>query len=1105
MYIYHNSRNLNYREPFGAAAIGTKIKIAIDFQDALPTEVILRIWTDGVGETRIPMTVSKGEDGYKASAAYTAEEPSLCWYRFEIRLADGSKFYYGAEEGRQGGEGQLYPANRDCPSYQISIYKPRKVPEWYRHGLVYQIFPDRFAREEGITEEKLAARLKGHEHGSKRRIVPWDTPVRYERNADRSIAAWDFYGGSLNGIREKLDYLKDLGVSVIYLNPIFESASNHRYDTGDYMSVDPLLGTEEDFAALCREARLKGISVILDGVFNHTGCDSIYFNKYDNYESLGAYQSTESPYRDWYSFNNTDCGYDSWWGVADLPSLRESDKHLRDFIYGSKDSVVRKWLKLGAKGWRLDVADELPDGFIAGIKQAVQEEMIDDGLLMGEVWEDASNKVAYGVRRRYFQGEELDCVMNYPFRDRVCDYLLGRCGAAELAETLYTLYENYPREAVYAGLNLLGSHDTVRIFTQLGGAPDKDTLSEAERESFRLSKEQKGQAKARLWLAVLMQMTLPGVPCIYYGDELGLEGYTDPYNRAPYPWDGGDADCLNIYRNAIGLRRTLKIFTDGLLEPFAVDEDVFGFTRRLGDEAVTVLINRSANSEKDVLLPRLNEYAVDLISGKLYCGDSIDVHLYPYGSAVIYFSKGKRLGKVLSPGTGVLCHITSLPDRDGRQGVIGDECYRFIDYLKARGDKYWQILPLNPTDAHGSPYAGYSAFAGNVALLPYTKDELRSMYEECEGFTSFVRENASWLDGFSMYMAIKQRMHGQPWTKWDERYRRYSKELWLSEALSREADYYRFEQYLFDKEWNKVRQYSKEQGISIIGDMAIYVSEDSADVWQYPEDFNTKEEAGVPPDYFSKDGQCWGNPVYDWEAIKADGYDWWLRRLKRAFKLYDIVRLDHFRGFEAYWAVPRGEKALKGHWAYGPGKELFERAYEHFGELPVIAEDLGYMTPGVRALVAGTGFPGMDVMQFGNTEPGAGYKPDCDRVSYTGTHDNETLLGWCESLCRKKHELPDKTPAVSSMDDEKADKEVQENDKDADACHAANSDAAERKEAKELRDRLLEDFYKSDAFIKIVPLQDILGLRNEARMNTPGTVSGNWSWQAASDYTEQAK
>ncbi len=1148
MSAYHNSRNHIYREPFGAAAVGTDIKVAIDFRNELPAEVVLRIWTDGVGETRIPMSISKREGIYTATGIYTAKEPSLNWYRFEIVYADGRKAYYGAKEGRQGGEGQLYPADRDCPSYQISAYKPRKVPEWYSHGLVYQIFPDRFAREEGVTDEELESRLRGHEHGPKRRIVDWNTPVRYERNLDHSIAAWDFYGGSLKGIREKLGYLRDLGVSVIYLNPICECASNHRYDTGDYMSVDPLLGTEEDFSALCRDAEAKGISVMLDGVFNHTGCDSIYFNKYGNYESLGAYQSTDSQYRSWYSFNNTDCGYDSWWGVGDLPSLRESDKSLREFIYGGRESVVRKWLRLGAKGWRLDVADELPDEFIAGIKQAVCEEKPDEGLLMGEVWEDASNKVAYGIRRRYFQGDELDCVMNYPFRDRVCDYLLDRCGAPELAECLYTLYENYPREAFYAGLNLLGSHDTVRILTQLGGAPDKDSLSEEERAAYRLSEAQRGGAKARLWFAVLMQMTMPGVPCVYYGDEVGAEGYADPYNRAPYPWGGGDADCLNIYRNAIGLRRSLDIFADGDFEPFAADGDVLGYTRRLGDEAVIVLINRSAEYEKDVVLPRLNEYAVDLISGRLYCcgrdagdventkntkdaedtkdtndtsgnNESISVHLYRLGSAVIYFSKRQRLGKLLSPGTGVLCHITSLPNSTGGQGVIGDECYRFIDYLKSRGEKYWQILPLNPTDAAGSPYAGYSAFAGNIALLPYTTDELRGMYEACkhscgtkcvgksqresescnqkepvdtgavyrggadadfaadtttqsdaQEFSRFVHENAAWLDGFSMYMAVKERMQGRAWSKWNEPYREYSEELWQDESLRREADFHRYEQYILDREWSKVRRYAAERGISIIGDMAIYVSHDSADVWQYPRYFNMDEEAGVPPDCFSADGQCWGNPVYNWGELKADGYKWWLMRLERAFKLYDIVRLDHFRGFEAYWAVPRGEKSLKGHWRYGPGRELFEAAFRQFGKLPVIAEDLGYLTPGVRALVAGTGFPGMDVMQFSDTEPWAGYKPDCDRVAYTGTHDNETLLGWCRSLCRRKHGLFDEGKT------------------------AASSEAG----AEALRCKLLEDFYKSDAFIKIVPLQDILGLGNEARMNTPGTVGGNWSWQVSS-------
>ncbi len=1106
MEAYHNSRDIEFRAPFGAVKAGTKLKLRIDIWNGTPEEATLRVWTDGVGETRQLMDINARDGGYTATAVFEAPRSALCWYRFEIKDADGSLYYYGRDE-KHGGVGKMYPAAEgDCPSYQITVYKERIVPDWYKQGIVYQIFPDRFAGEAGSDEDIVESRISGHAHGPLRRAVSWEKPVSYEKNADKSIAAWDFYGGSLKGIEQKLDYLKELGVSIIYLNPIFEAASNHRYDTGDYMSIDPVLGDEADLERLCKKAREKGISVILDGVFNHTGCDSIYFNKYGNYEGLGAYQSEESPYREWYSFNNdSKDGYDSWWGVGDLPNLREESVSLRELIYASEDSVVRHYMKLGARGWRLDVADELPDDFIAGIKQAMTDETGDDALLMGEVWEDASNKESYGVRRRYFQGEELDCVMNYPFRDGVCAFLTGKSDAGDFAESMYTLSENYPKEAFYSSLNLIGSHDKARILTVLSGAPEESELSEDEKKEYRLSEAQRGLGKSRLWLAALMQMTMPGVPSVYYGDEIGMEGYSDPYNRASYPWGGGDNDCKNIYINAIGIRRSHKVFTEGDFKPFAVGKDVIGYTRQLGNEAVTVLINRSNEAEHSVKLLRLNSYVSDLISGKLYADgeeyeaegtsdEEIEVKLGRLGSAIIYFAPKQRLGKLLTGGRGVLCHITSLPNSDkGRLGVIGDECKAFIDKLKIHGDRYWQILPLGPTDPLGSPYAGSSAFAGNIDLLPFTAKELDNRYKEyrkavggrilpaeqytgqeasSDPYIAFIKENAAWIDIYAMYMAVQKLRSDNKLKSVSGKYASYTKELWADKRLAGAADSIRYAQYIFDISWNEIRQYAAKAGISIIGDMPIYVSADSADAWGHPEYFTISEsEAGVPPDYFSEEGQSWGNPLYRWDKLKEDGYSFWIDRFKRAFRLYDIVRLDHFRGFEAYWEIPKGRKAKDGHWMPGPGKELFEKAYEQLGPLPVIAEDLGYLTPGVRALTATTGFPGMDVMQFYNGDPAFAYEPDEDRVSYTGTHDNETLLGWCINRCK------------------------------AENIHKAKADGCENelslsKEASELRDRLIDNFYKSDAFIKILPLQDLLGLDNTARMNVPGTIYGNWRWQA---------
>ena len=1106
MEAYFNSRDLAFRSPFGAVTAGQEISMKIDVWNGVLREAVLRLWIESAGETRIPMQIEERNGGYTARVRYTPVETGLVWYRFELTDFEGRVFYYGTSEGKKGGAGTVYTDEYQCPSYQITVFRERKVPSWYKNGIVYQIFPDRFAREEGVSERELRRHLIGHENGPARKIVSWDREPGYVRNRDGSIKYWDFYGGSLRGIIEKLPYLKDLGITVLYLNPIFEAASNHRYDTGDYNSIDPLLGNEETFAELCSEAEKYGISIILDGVFNHTGCDSIYFNKFGNYFSTGAYQSTKSPYRSWYAFNpNVPDGYESWWGVSDLPNVREEDPDYQSFIYKGRESVVRKWMRLGAKGWRLDVADELPDFFIAGIKEAMLEEDPDNALLMGEVWEDASNKEAYGVKRRYFQGDELDCVMNYPFRDGVCSFLTGKCTAEVFCETLYSLLENYPEEAFYSCLNLIGSHDRMRIFSILGEAPDPEKMTDEQKKSYHLSDSARRLAKGRLWLAALLQMTMPGVPCIYYGDEAGMEGYDDPYNRGAYPWGKEDKDCRTIYDNAIGIRRSHRIFTEGDFVPFASGEDVIGFTRRLGNEAVTVLINRARTKSCTVKIPKLGSFAADLIGGRNYSDaeETVEVEIGGLGSAIIYFSPEQRLGKKFESGTGVLCHVTSLPN-GGKPGVIGKPVYHFLDLLKEHGENYWQILPLNPTDEGGSPYAGSSAFAGNLDLLPYSDEEMEKQYEvyrmiagkirpaaeyaeHGDEYEEFLRNNAAWIDGYAMYSAIKKRMKGAHWKEWEPKYSSYTGILWKDAKLARQADKYRYSQFIFEKCWQGIRRYAASLGIKIIGDMPIYVSEDSADVWQYPELFTIESSspdakgeasiAGVPPDYFSAEGQLWGNPLYRWDLMKQDGYSWWMKRFARAFDLYDIVRLDHFRGFEAYWSVPKGKKAVDGSWKHGPGRALFEKAYETFGPLPVIAEDLGYITPGVRSLIITTGFPGMDVLQFADGDPTVEYHPAADRIAYTGTHDNETLLGWVMNRCGA--EL-------------KADPSEGKPDKKTAALKKAEAEKA----AQKLFRDILERFYDCGAFIRIVPLQDLLELDDSARMNVPGTVGSNWKWQA---------
>ena len=412
-----------------------------------------------------------------------------------------------------------------------------------------------------------------------------------------------------------------MGITAIYLNPIFEALSNHRYDTGDYLNIDPMLGTKEDFRRLAEDAAAMGISLILDGVFNHTGDDSIYFNRFGNYPGTGAWQSKDSPWRDAYCWHE-DGTYDSWWGIDNMPALNEKSEHVRNLLLG-KDGVIRTWLRAGARGWRLDVADELSDELIAEIKSAVLEER-PDGLLLGEVWEDASNKVSYSELRRYLLGDELDSAMNYPLRDAILGFLVGGETAHQCAERLETLRENYPPEALSCCLNLLGSHDKPRIASVLGGGPNESQLPEEERGRFRLDENSMGLAKGRFWLATLMQMTFPGVPSIYYGDEYGLEGLSDPGNRRtlPTPEDARDRDMLTMVRNTSMLRRALPFLIDGTLESSALNDDVLCVKRRGADgQVVSLLINRSLSNTRSVRVPVENDAAVDLISARTSSAD----------------------------------------------------------------------------------------------------------------------------------------------------------------------------------------------------------------------------------------------------------------------------------------------------------------------------------------------------------------------------------------------------------------------------------------------------------------------------------------------------
>ena len=528
------------KSPFGAAQCGAEVTFTLRDETYYACELLVHREFAGADEA-IPLPPAEG--GF--SGVYTAPaEPELCWYAFRFTRGDGSTVCLG----KNGWCGQDALAR-----WQLTVYEDTPTPAWFGEGVTYQIFPDRFRRTSVPDVAGMVGRRWVHDD--------WDDQPVFLPDENGQITNRDFFGGSLAGITEKLDYLRGLGVTTLYLNPIFEAASNHRYDTADYRAIDPLLGSKEDFRALCDGAHERGMRVILDGVFNHTGSNSRYFNAEGYYPSLGAAQSQSSPYYRWYSFHPWPSEYDAWWGVRTLPAVNEEQPDYRDFIFGGEDSVVRHWLRCGADGWRLDVADELPGDFIAGIRRAIEAEK-PDGYLLGEVWEDGSNKIAYSQRRRYLLGRETHGLMNYPFRTALLRWL-GGGDAAEFRESMETLQANYPPAAFYGAMNFLGTHDTPRILTLLGA--DHVPAAKEERAAYALSPAQLARGRAKLRLAGMLLYAFPGSPTLFYGDEAGMQGFEDPLNRGTYPWGREDTGLLDFFRALGRLRRERQSLQTGTL------------------------------------------------------------------------------------------------------------------------------------------------------------------------------------------------------------------------------------------------------------------------------------------------------------------------------------------------------------------------------------------------------------------------------------------------------------------------------------------------------------------------------------------------------------
>ena len=543
------------------------------------------------------------------------EEPDLLWYHFRFWREDGSGCYLDRTGYRSEGD----PAN-----WQLTVYRETTVPEWFGRGVTYQIFPDRFCRLTIPNPTGLPGDRTVHQS--------WEDLPDWRPDSKGEIHNRDFFGGSLPGITSKLDELAELGVTTLYLCPIFESASNHRYNTANYMAIDPFLGTEEDFRNLCTEAERRGIRVLLDGVFNHTGSQSIYFNADGWYSTTGAAQSRESPWYGWYRFTSWPDEYDSWWGIRTLPAVEESAPSYVDYIIDGPDSVIRYWLRAGASGWRLDVADELPDWFIAKIRAAMDETK-SGSVLLGEVWEDGSNKIAYSLRRRYLLGSEAHGLMNYPFRSAALNWLKGG-DAGEFREAMETIRENYPRSAFYSAMNFLGTHDPVRILTELGAG--EVPQSRDGRALYHLTAEERRTGTELLKVAALLLFTFPGSPTVYYGDEAGMEGFEDPFNRGTYPW-GREDESLKAWFTRLGwIRRKRESLQSGAIEYLFSSGAGLAFCRQSGCEISVTALNAGTDT-LTLVLPWEKDEATDAMTGRTFfaAGGTVSVELRPRSGALL--------------------------------------------------------------------------------------------------------------------------------------------------------------------------------------------------------------------------------------------------------------------------------------------------------------------------------------------------------------------------------------------------------------------------------------------------------------------------------------
>ena len=579
MRILYDSKNLKHKTPFGCLKVGEVCELRLHIPSlCMAKEVFLLILNEHTGkEYKFAMSFSKCEDMYDIySLKFSLDCAGLYFYKFLIIDENsGFELYKEGKYNTNIGFGDMW---------QLSVcQKDFAVPDAFQGKVMYQIFPDRFNKEGDCDLSEKLTPFYIHENKN-------DTPC-FKPNQEGEVLNNDFYGGNLKGIESKLPYIKSLGVSIIYLNPIFKAFSNHRYDTCDYKKIDEMLGSEDDFISLCNKAHKMGIKIILDGVFSHTGSRSIYFDS-EKVFGTGAVSNPDSPYKDWYNFIEYPDKFDAWWGIKTLPAVNEMNEGYLDYIIRDKNSVISHWLNLGADGFRLDVADELPDEFIYLLRKRTKE-IKKESFVLGEVWEDASNKISYGKRRKYFAFSELDSVMNYVYKNAIIDFVCNKINAEDFAYSVMTIAENYPSDSLNSLMNFLSTHDTARIINSLSVCEIPDTKE--KQAQYKLTKEEIKLGTERLFKAAFLEFVLPGNACIYYGDEIAMEGFGDPFCRGFFDWDNKNEEIYLLFKSLGEMKNSCPALQKGDIK-FEITDSLMIIKRSCKSQIFSAVINLSDKS-----------------------------------------------------------------------------------------------------------------------------------------------------------------------------------------------------------------------------------------------------------------------------------------------------------------------------------------------------------------------------------------------------------------------------------------------------------------------------------------------------------------------------